>query len=46
MPGSIRKSGDPEHPENNNIRLAPTFPDNETLGRCMKIFTNIVKYLN
>tara|TARA_B100001079_G_C16359307_1_gene492107 strand:+ start:152 stop:1348 length:1197 start_codon:yes stop_codon:yes gene_type:complete len=33
-------------PENNNIRLAPTFPDNETLGRCMKIFTNIVKYLN
>ena len=31
---------------NNNIRLAPTFPDIATLERCIKIFTNVVKYLN
>ena len=33
-------------PMNNNIRLAPTFPDLDTLDKCMQIFSKVVKTLN
>ena len=39
------------HPYSNDfadstIRIAPTFPDIESLDRCMQIFSKVVKYLN
>ena len=31
---------------NRTIRIAPTFPDLQSLERCMQIFSKVVKYLN
>ena len=33
-------------PENKNIRIAPSFPENDELEKSMKILTSVVKHLN